>query len=280
MTRAAGYLMALGAAALFGFANVVAKASGLPYLMLACGSYVVAGVALAPFLRGFRPARRDLLVLVAMALVGGALAPLALFAGLQRASAVDTSLLLTLELVFTAALAGVFLRERLHARGWAGAALLLGAALLVALAGGGAGTSTPIGLALVALAALGWGIDNTLSARLVGSYQPQHLAAIKGLLGGGALLVALLLLRAWEAPTAAQVAALLFIGLGAIGLSVVLYNHALRRIGATRTSAISIPTAALTGAIAAALLLREPLTALHFGAAALVVVGVLLAVRP
>lgn len=277
MVRASGVVLALAAAALFGLANVAAKSSGLPPLAIAAGSYLIAGVALAPMLRGARVARKDWPVMGAMALVGGAVAPLLLFAGLQRATAVDASMLLTLEMVFTAILAGLVLRERVSRRAWVGFALLLGAALLVAIAGGGGGRSAPVGLGLVALAALSWGVDNMLSARLVGAYRPHHVAAIKGLLGGGALAACLVATGGWEAPSAAQWRALLFIGLGAVALSVVLFYHALQRLGATRTAALTIPSAAVTGAVAGAALLGEPFTPLHGAAVLLVVAGVALA---
>lgn len=273
----AGVAFAALAALLFGLVSVVAKGSALAPLVQGGIAYLLAGLALAPALRGARVERTDRAKVVAMALVGGALAPALLFYGLQRTTALDASLLLTLEMVFTALLAAIFLRERVRGRALAGVALLFVAALLVAAASATqAGRSTLVGAALVGLAALGWGIDNTLSARLVGTYKPQHLIAIKGLLGGAtALLVAAALREPFvvSAPDAVRVAA---IGLLGIGASVVLFYHALRRIGATLASAIFLPASALAGAFAAFLVLREPVSSLHGVGGLLLAMGLFL----
>ncbi|MHB8605236.1 MAG: EamA family transporter, partial [Thermoplasmatota archaeon] len=87
--RLEGTVLALVAAVLFGLVNVVAKVSALDPLVKAGGAYLLAGLALAPALRGARVARADWPRVLAMALVGAALAPVALFFGLERTTAVD-----------------------------------------------------------------------------------------------------------------------------------------------------------------------------------------------
>ena len=271
-----GVLLALGAALLFGLVNVAAKATTLDPLLKSGLAYLIAGLLLAPTLRGLRLARRDWPTVLLMALVGGALAPIALFYGLTQARALDASLLLTLEILFTALLAFLFLGERLRRRGLAGLALLFLAALLLAFAtqqDEGA-RSTLWGLLLVALAALGWGLDNTLSARLVGGYRPHHVLALKGLLGGGATLAVALLLGARPIFTLQDAGLVLFLGVFSIGGSVLLFYHALSRIGATRTASLFLPASALTGALAGWLLLGESFGPLHLLAAVLVLAGV------
>lgn len=274
-----GALLAVSAAILFGLVNVASRASALPPLVQGAYAYLLAGVLLAPSLRGLRVERADWPKVLAMSIVGGGLAPALLFYGLTRANAADASILLTFEVVFTAILATIVLRERPGARAWAGMLLLFASAILVAvLAGARGGETSLVGSALVLLAALGWGIDNTLSARLVGSYKPQQLVAVKGLVGGGTALVAAMLvgdplgvpLDAWRY--------VIYIGVLGVAASVYLFYQALGRIGATLTAGIFLPMGAVAGVLGGWILLDEALGPFHLVAALLALAGVYLAI--
>ena len=272
-----GTLLALVAAALFGLVNVAARASTLPPLVLGGYAYLLAGAILAVPVRGLRIEKRDWPEVVVMSLVGGALAPALLFFGLQGATASDASILLTLEMVFTAILAAIFLRERARARAWTGIGLLFASAILIALVTTTReGATTLSGAALVCLAALGWGVDNTVSARLVGAYKPHELLAVKGLLGGSAALLVALLVGNSLVVARTDVSAIAYIGILGVGGSILLFYHALRRIGATATAGLFLPATALAGVIGGALLLHEELTWGHAGACALALFGVFL----
>ncbi|HEX2021822.1 MAG TPA: DMT family transporter, partial [Candidatus Thermoplasmatota archaeon] len=188
MHRARGAAWALLAAAMFGLVAVAAKGIDASALAIACGAYLVAGVALLPALRGLRLAPRDRWRVAAMTLFGGVLAPVALFQGLRMTTAVDASLLLTLEMAFTAGLASVYLHERVRPRALVGLALLFGAAALVALPARDAGGERSLaGNLLVAAAALAWSVDNTVSTGLATRHDPKRLIAAKSLGGGLAL---------------------------------------------------------------------------------------------
>lgn len=272
-----GSLLALGAAILFGLVSVAAKGATTHALVKGGLAYLLAGLALAPALRGIRIETRDGPAILAMSIVGGAAAPALLFFGLERASAVTTSILLTLEMVFTAILTTIFLRERTRGRAFAGIAVLFLAAVLASLpVGGSGGSTTPLGIVLVAGAAFGWGIDNTISTKLVGSYKPHHLVAIKGLIGGGIALLIAALIGADFTIRATDAARIAFVGLLGIGASIVLFYHALARIGATATSAIFLPASALAGVVGARALLGEAIAWTHVAGAALVILGILL----
>lgn len=275
--KSQGILLSVGAAVLFGLVSVSGRQSGLAPLVLGGWAYLLAGLLLAPTLRRIRVEGRDWLKVVTMSVVGGALAPALLFFGLREAAASDASLLLTLEMVFTAVLAAVFLREGPSLRVWVGIALLFASAVVVAVATTRAmGATTALGAALVALAALGWGIDNTVSARLVGKYEPHQLVSLKGLMGGAtSLFVALLLGQGLRVPMG-EVGHVVYIGALGIGASIVLFYHALRRIGATLTSSLFLPTAALAGVLGGRLFLDERLTVMHAVAGALALAGILL----
>lgn len=273
-----GVLLALAAALLFGLVNVAARASTLPPLVLGGSAYLLSGAVLAATLRGMRIDRRDWPRVLVMSLVGGAVAPALLFLGLDHATASDASILLTLELVFTAILAAIFLRERPRPLAWVGVGLLFASALLVAVATRAAGGATTAwGAALVALAALGWGVDNVVSTRLVAAYKPHHLLAVKGLIGGSAAFLAAILAGNSLAIPASEVRTVAYIGILGVGASILLYYHALRRIGATLASGLFLPMTALAGVLGGWILLGEALTPVHAGAGALALGGILLA---
>ena len=275
-----GAPLAIAAALLFGLVSVAAKSTAAHPLLKAGIAYLIAGLVLSTTPRRIRIGPRDWPKVLAMSLLGGAIAPTLLFIGLDRTTAATASILLTLEMVFTAVLATVFLRERTRGRALVGIALLFLAALLAGVPTADAGSTTLAGAALVAAAALGWGIDNTISAKLVGAYRPQQLVAIKGLVGGSAALTVAVARGADLTMGALDLARVAFVGLLGVGASILLFYGALGRIGATRTTAIFIPVAALAGVAGGWLILREPIGWQHTLAAGLVVAGVLLGVAP
>lgn len=271
-----GIAMALSSAILFGFVNVVAKGGTVAPLLLAGLTYLVAGVLAAPTLRSFRPDTKDLPILGGMVVLGGVLAPAALFFGLREAAAVDASLLLTCEMVFTSALATVLLGERLRPSAALGILLLLAASVAVALGATRSGQSTLLGAMLILGAAFGWAVDNILGARLMGRYRPIHMLAVKGLGGGAIALLAFVALGGLPVVPQDQWWRVLFVGGLGIGASAFCFYIALRTIGATRTSALCLPTSALAGAAGGAVVLGEELGFVHGLAALLLAAGVVL----
>lgn len=276
-----GIAMALSSALLFGFVNVVAKGTTVAPLLLTGSTYLIAGALAAPTLRSWRPAAKDVPVLGVMVVVGGVLAPTSLFFGLREAAAVDASLLLTCEMVFTSAMAAVLLGERLRPLAAVGVVLLLAASVAVALGAADSGQSTLVGAMLVLGAAFGWAFDNILGARLMGRYSAVHMLAVKGLGGGTLALLAFVALGGSPAVPMDQWWRVLFVGALGIGASAFCFYIALRTIGATRTSALCLPTSALAGAVGGALVLGERLGPVHLAATLLLATGVgLVAWRP
>ena len=277
---ARGTLLALTSASFFGLVNVVAKESALHPFALAAYTYLLAGLVLSPTLRGFRVEPSDRWRVGLMTLSGAFAAPALLYYGLRHANAADASLLLTMEMALTALLAALVLGERIRGRGALGLALLAAAALLVAGAGFFAprleGATTTLGILLVVGATLGWSVDNLASTHLTRRHDPRPLVALKGLFGGALGLLALLVVEPPGVPTLRNAAEVAFIGLFGIAASTVLFYRSLRLVGATRTTGVFVPTLALSGAVAGALILREPLGWPHLAAACLMVVGVVL----
>lgn len=271
MTRQGGLGPTLGiaSAALFGASTPLAKqllAAVDPWL-LAGVLYLGAGVGLAivhATVRLADPAQRREAALgragwgwlgLAIA-VGGVLAPVLLMFGLARTTASAASLLLTLEAVFTAVLAGLVFGEHVDRRIVLGMAAISAGALVLAWTGTPTVNSV-IGPALIAGACLGWAMDSNLT-RKVALADPLRIALLKGCVAGTVNVgIALRLGAAW--PAAGAIAAAAVVGFVSYGASLALFVLALRLVGAARTSAY-FSLAPFFGAAGAIAFLAEPLT--------------------
>ena len=180
--------------------------------------------------------RSDLPRVLAVALVGGAVAPTLLAWGLQRAGATLGALVLNLEAVFTVLLARAFFREPIGSRvAIAVAAMALGGVALTLDA-----WSSPrwgvTGLLAVIGATAAWATDNTLT-RPLAERDPLEVVVAKGSLGGAATL-AVAAAFGQSVPSAGPTVVLLACGATGYGLSLRLYLLAQRRIGAGRTGSV------------------------------------------
>ncbi len=278
MASRAGVAAALGAAALFGLTTPLAKRGleGVPPLAASSLLYFAAGLTLGLFWllsrsgRGRRHAesplrRADLPYLAGSVVAGGVVAPALLLYGLGQASGSTASLLLNLELVFTVSIA-FLLGENVGLRSALGMGAILAGCALLGLDPAHAGTASWAGIAAIAGACLGWAVDNNLVTRISGK-DPVAIAGAKSLVAGPiSLLLALGLALASRVPDPGALAAVMLRAapaafvLGALGygLSLVLFVHALRNLGAARTGSL-FATAPFAGA-AAAVALGDPLS--------------------
>lgn len=272
-----GIALALTAALLFGGVNAagrIALVGGLQPLWVAGLAYLAGGILLIPVALKARIARKDWPRLALVVTFGAIAAPLLLYHGLQRTSVVDASLLLTLEMPLTAALAAVILKERAYGRELVGLLCLGAAALFVAVgAGKSAGGSAPLGLLMVGLAALGWSIDNTASTPLASRYAAQDIISWKTLIGGSVVIAAALLIETSPGGSWTEWGIAVASGVFGVALSSIIFYLALARIGATRTTVL-FSVSALVGASIGYFLLKEPLTIWHGFAAALAAAGI------
>lgn len=279
---ARGPALALGSAMLFGLSTPAAKllVGTVDPWLLAGVLYLGSGVGLVVYgwsRRLFRrallesPVRgRDLVWLGAAIVFGGIIAPVLLAYGLRAGTAVQSSLLLNLEGVFTALLAWSLFREHVAARIAIGMALIAlgGAALAWA-------PSDPLTVGapgmLVTAACLAWAIDNNLTRRVSGG-DPVQIAALKGLVAGS-INVLLALSRGASWPTAMATLGAAIVGVLGYGVSLVLFVLALRILGTARTGAY-FSTAPFVGALSGVLALQEPLTGATLVATLLMGAGV------
>lgn len=262
-----GAWLALASAALFGVSTPLAKLlldavppfllAGLLYLGSGLGLLVARSV-LARVPDGLKEAPLDAsgwAYLAAAILAGGVIAPVLLLWGLTRTPAATASLLLTLEGVFTLALAWLVFRENVDRRLALGAAAILLGALSLAWQGRLEPASLQ-GILAIAGACLAWAIDNNLT-RKVALGDPVQIALLKGLVAGSVVTCAALL-SGMALPTTDILALAGLVGFVAYGVSLVLFVYALRHVGAARTGAY-FATAPFIGAALSVVFLGEPL---------------------
>lgn len=283
MSRHSGVIAALLSAVLFGVTTPVAKQlllgtrpmllAGLLYL----GSGVGVSVLRAVQDRGWRPTglmAADRPWLALSILLGGIVAPALLMMGLARTDAAVSSLLLNLEVVFTAALAWMVFREPANSRVVVGlAAIFAGGLLLVWPARSGIGASTaglaPLGAIVGACAC--WAVDNNVTRKLSAS-DARVLAAIKGLVAGATNTTLAFSLGA-SLPAWSHVLLTMALGFLGYGLSLVLFIVGLRQLGTARTGAY-FATAPFIGAAVAMMLFGQPGDLTFWAAAACMGLGV------
>ena len=201
---------------------------------------------------------------------GGVAGPILLMAGLQRTDASAASLLLTLEGVATALIAWFIFHENFDRRIALGMACLVAGAILLAWTGH-PDVSGFLGPLAIVGACVAWGLDNNLT-RKVSLADPLQIVELKGLIAGPVNL-ALGLIAGGQMPALSVTSLAGLVGFLGYGVSLVLFVYALRHLGTARTGAY-FSTAPFLGAIAALVLLREPLTFQLLAAGLLMAVGV------
>ena len=274
-----GGLLALLAAALFGFSTPLVQQFGVGLGAFSTAALLYAGAAAVGLLsrqridREARLQRADLPRLLAMAGFGAVVGPVALAWGLQHTSGTSASLMLTLEALFTAVLAWRLYRETLDGRVWAAMALLLAGGMVLVFDQGRSGGAQLWGLLAVLLATAAWGVDNTLS-RALAERDPGQVVMAKALLGATAT-TWLAVLFGEPLPSAGAALALFAIGATGYGLSLRFYLLAQRAFGAARTGSVFAFAPFIGAAFALALGDRSASALMALGSA-LMLAGVVL----
>lgn len=237
-----GGLLALLAAVLFGISTPLVQHLGAGMGAFSTAALLYGGAALVGALSR-KPRESEARVrpgdfnrLLAMAIFGAVIGPVALAWGLQRTSGTSASLMLTLEAVFTAILAWQLYRETMDRRVWLAMLLLLAGGVALVLDQGMAGGVQLMGLLGVLLATAAWGVDNTLS-RPLADRDPGQVVMFKAALGTCATTAI-----AWASgeplPGWTAAAGMLAVGATGYGLSLRFYLLAQREFGAARTGSV------------------------------------------
>jgi drug/metabolite transporter (DMT)-like permease len=281
MTLNPGSAPALVAALFFGASTPLARAlvGAMDPAWLAGCLYAGSGIGLAIVLAFRRAAkrlrraaplsRRDLPWLAATIVSGGIVAPLLFTFGLRDTPGATASLLLNLETVLTVALARFAFREHYGARVMIGMTLIVVACALLGWDGRSLGSGR--GAPLIALACLGWALDNNLTRKIAGS-DAVAIATAKGLCGG-AVNLALAAALGGPPPELPQALGAGAVGLLGYGLSLVLFIVSMRELGTARASAY-FAIAPFFGVAIAFALLAEPVQSAFWIALPLMAAGV------
>jgi drug/metabolite transporter (DMT)-like permease len=275
-----GVIAALASALLFGLTTPIAKQllEGAQPFLVAGLLYLGSGAGVSALRlvqdRGWSATRlspRDWPWVALSTLVGGLIAPALLMTGLARVDAASASLLLNLEVVFTAALAWLVFAEPAGLRVVLGLAAIFGGGLALVWPARFAPSGGLTAMLAIVAACLCWALDNNLT-RKISAGDARVLAAIKGLVAGGTNTLLAFALGA-SVPPASLVLITLVIGFLGYGLSLVLFIVALRQLGAARTGAY-FATAPFIGAAVATILYGGPGNSAFWLAAACMGVGV------
>lgn len=279
-------MTAVASALLFGVsAPVIARfGNGESPFTTAALLYAGAFASTLPWLTRTVPAdaqiaRRDVARIALVALLGAALAPTLFAWGIARSGAVTGSLLLNTEAAFTVVFAYIFYREPITKQMLLALVLMtLGGIALAAASAQHAATSAPhyAGVIAVAGATLAWALDNTLT-RPLANQDATRVVAMKSAFGALLTLTASRVLHE-PLPQTPSLLALAACGALSYGLSLRLYLHAQRSLGAARTASI-FALAPFIGALLAVMLGDSTPGALTWLAAPLFAAGVVLHLR-
>jgi len=276
-------IQALLAAALFGISAPISKAllGEIAPIPMAALLYLGSGIGtwlLTLFQTQDAEAklsRADVPWLMGALLSGGVAAPIVLMFSLQITPAATAALLLNFESIATTLIAGLLYHESVGKRTWQSVGLVSLSSMLLSL-----DTQSAWGISLgavgVLVACILWGIDNT-ATRNISAKNPLTIVMVKGLGAGTFSLILALLV---QQPLPRLVPLLGALGLGALsyGVGITLYIHALRGLGAARTSAL-YSTAPFIGMLFSFVLFRETPTAQFLSAFVVMALGTWLLVN-
>lgn len=281
-----GYVFAILAAVMFGSVSVVAKplVSSVDPILLASLVYIISAITLSPFAQKKKKSltKRELLLVLSIALCGAVIAPSLYFVGLTHASASDAALIANGEVFFSVLLAVIFFREKLRVVGWIAILLVLaGMAIITTNLDFTTFTLQQIHYKdmLLIISMLFWGLDNNLSRYLAQKMDVANIVQIKSAVGGGMLLVIALLVFQVDINIGTnQIIPILLLGIVGFAASLFFFLQGLKRIGTVRTITI-FSMSSVFGVVAAALFLGEQISLYQIIAAGIMILGVYLVSR-
>ena len=281
-----GYLFAVLSAIMFGSVSVLAKplVSSVDPILLASFVYIISAITLSPFVQKKKKnlTKKDLLLILSIAICGAVIAPSLYFVGLTHASASDAALIANGEVFFSVLLAVMFFRERLRFVG--GIAILLVLAGMVIITTNLNFTDFTLQQIhykdmLLILSMLFWALDNNLSRYLARKLDVANIVQLKSAIGGVMLLViALLVFRVNINIETEQIIPILVLGSIGFAASLYFFLQGLKRIGIIRTITI-FSMSSVFGLVAAAIFLAEQISWYQIMAAGIMILGIYLVSR-
>ena len=281
-----GYVFAILAAVMFGSVSVLAKplVSSVDPILLASLVYIISAITLSPLARKQKQkfSRKDILLILSIAVCGAVIAPSLYFVGLTHASASDASLIANGEVFFSVLLAVMFFREKLKPVGWIAIILVLSGMVII---------TTNLNFTdftlqqihykdmLLIFSTLFWALDNNLSRYLAQKMNVANIAQIKSAIGGIMLLViAVLIFRININVETDQIIPILVLGSVGFAASLYFFLQGLKRIGTVRTITI-FSMSSVFGLVAAGVFLAEQISWYQIMAAGIMILGIYLVSR-
>ncbi len=276
-----GYLFAVLAAVMFGLVSVLAKplVSSVDPLLLASLVYIISAITISPFAQKQKQklARKDILLILSIAVCGAVIAPSLYFVGLTHASASDAALIANGEVFFSVLLAVIFFKERLSFVGWVAIFLVLAGMIIV---------TTDLDFAdftlqqihykdmLLILAMLFWAFDNNLSRYLAQKLDVAKIVQMKSAIGGVMMFViAVFVFGVKINIDAPQIIPILVLGVVGFAASLYFFLQSLKRINTVRTITI-FSMSSVFGLATASIFLGEQIRWYQIVAAGIMILGI------
>ena len=281
-----GYLFAVLAAIMFGSVSVLAKplVSSVDPILLASLVYIISAITLSPFAQKKKQklARKDILLILSIAVCGAVIAPSLYFVGLTHASASDAALIANGEVFFSVLLAVIFFKERIKLVGWIAIILVLSGMIII---------TTNLNFAdftlqqihykdmLLILSMLFWGLDNNLSRYLAQKLDVAKIAQLKSAIGGVMLFaIAVFVFDVKINIDTPQIIPILVLGVVGFAASLYFFLQSLKRINTVRTITI-FSMSSIFGLVAASIFLGEHISEYQIMAAGIMIFGIYLVSR-
>lgn len=281
-----GLFYVLCASIMFGSAFTLAKEPlrSINSLTLSSLVYLISGVCLLPtILRSpIRISRKkDIGILLIIAILGAAVAPLLLFLGLEQTQPTDAAILINGEIIFTVIFAWLLFGE------WSKDARTIFSMILVVIGLGLATTDLRIsetlfqykpGNLMILMATVCWALDNNISRRFLQSTNigPSSLAMVKSLLGGSILLAATVLAGRVDFvfPTSLW-PQIVFLAAFAFGYALLFFLKGLSKIGTVKTMMVFSLTP-IFGIIITVIVTGSSISYLQIIATGMIIFGIIL----
>lgn len=235
------------------------------------------------FKRVLEMPKKELGMLLIVACLAGAVAPLLFLYGLQTTTASNAVLVESLQPVFLGLLATVFLKEALSKIQLIGMAIMFGGVYVIGTHGFQEGVSLGRGELLITAASLAWATAEILFKKYLHKMTPELMVLMRNLIGTILLfMVSPLLLGLNHDVSAIQgsdiILDFILFSLIVIILAQFLWYEGLELIPATTASSIAI-SLPLFGVLFAVLVLKESLSLYHLSGGTLILVGLTLTMR-
>lgn len=294
-----GYILVLIASVLLGLSTAVNKLvldRGVHPFLVNFSTYFILACTLLPFIYTKKNRENEesdavkdknenkrtysnfkiTLMIIASGMLGIGTGGAFFFYGLSRTTAVNASLLINTEVLFSVIIAYIFLKERGKTKDYLAILLLLICAVIVTTNLEFSSLSLAekfMGNIFIIITCLIWGVDNNVSKIIVGRYSVIKMTAVKMLFASLSVIVIGTLAGMNFNMDLVSFVYIVFNGAFSMAVGFLFYYIGLKNIGSMRTNAV-YATQAIFGLVFAYLILNEPVSPLQIFTGALMMLGV------